>query len=302
MTFSNIATKKILNGVSNNESGAPLGDGFPFLKYAWEVEFQIQGKDPIGLNTTGKYLGPLVAKTCELPRWSIDTQVVNVYNHKTLVQTKLNYETITVTLYDQTNNVAESLIWDFFKGQFDVSDGSKIDSFAPMTVTIKMKNLSGNGAEDKVYRLENTYIVDAQHDTLDYSASEVVNWTLTLRFEDLTVDPFLVGSPKKIQMNQPAASPAASPAAQPAEPPQHVDGDAQGGNVPSPGTDWPDGDDKTNSNAFQTMNEQSNAVEKQRIDKLKNRKKSEIYGTAPLRDPQWQQVTTSRISKFRKGL
>jgi len=184
MAFTNLATKLLLNGMQVNSG--PLGNGFPYLKFAWEVELSVgSGGEAVGLFSTG----PLVAKSCELPRFSVETQVVNVYNHKTIVQTKMNYEPITMTFYDQTNDVAESLIWDFVKGQFDPSDASKKTGIAPMTVTIKMKNLSGEG-EDKVYTLLNAFITDAQHDTLDYSTSDPVVWTITLRYEDLETQDF----------------------------------------------------------------------------------------------------------------
>ena len=181
MAFTNLATKLLLNDKQVNSG--PLGDGFPYLKFAWEVELSLdEGGGAKGLTSTG----PLVAKTCELPRFSVETQVINVYNHKTIVQTKMNYEPITMTFYDQTNNVAESLIWNFVKGQFDSPDATKNNSKLPLTVQITMKNLSGDGA-DKMYTLINAYIVDAQHDTLDYSTSDPVVWTITLRYEELNI-------------------------------------------------------------------------------------------------------------------
>lgn len=201
MAFTNLATKLILNDMQVNSG--PLGDGFPYLKFAWEVELSLDSGNNEGARQTvdsraptsqssssSKGLfstGPLVAKTCELPRFSVETQVVNVYNHKTIVQTKMNYEPITMTFYDQTNNVAESLIWEFVKGQFDPTDVTKKPGLAPLSVTIKMKNLSGDG-DDKVYVLKNAFITDAQHDSLDYSTSDPVVWTITLRYEDLEVN------------------------------------------------------------------------------------------------------------------
>lgn len=189
MAFTNLATKLMLNDMQVNSG--PLGNGFPYLKFAWEVELSVDsGGESTGLFSTG----PLVAKSCELPRFSVETQVVNVYNHKTIVQTKMNYEPITMTFYDQTNDVAESLIWDFVKGQFDPSDASKKPGIAPMVVTIKMKNLSGEG-DDKIYTLTNAYITDAQHDTLDYSTSDPVMWTITLRYEELQTNDFKGATP-----------------------------------------------------------------------------------------------------------
>jgi hypothetical protein len=184
MAFTNLASKLILNDKQIN--AGPLSNGFPFIKFAWTVEIQVgEEGEPKGIESTG----PLVAKTCELPRFSIDTQVVNVYNHKTIVQTKMNYEPITMTFYDQTNSTAESLIWEYVNGQFDPTDASKKPGVLPLTIIITLSNLSGEG-EDKVYTLKNAYIVDAQHDTLDYSTSDPVLWTLTVRYEDLETNEF----------------------------------------------------------------------------------------------------------------
>ena len=182
MTFSNLAKQKILNGRDTHGSGpdtSPMGDGYIFLKYAWSIKISDTGLDSAP---------PLVAKTCELPRWSVETQMVNVYNHKTIVQTKLNYEPISMSFYDQVNGSAERLLWNYVKGQFDDTDGSKTPNFAPLTIEITMKDLSGDSVGDKVYTLTDAYITDAQHDTLDYSTSDVVLWTITVRYEDLKID------------------------------------------------------------------------------------------------------------------
>ena len=272
MSYKNLATQAILNGVQSYGPDQNFGDGFPYLKFAWEVTFNQaeeagQGAnspsatptpnnaqaiaDKLGLkpnnglslgqaltqleknyNGNGQNLGQaldqlannqqapstttpatgeqglsssptVVAKTCELPRWSTDTQIVNVYNHKTLVQTKLTYEPITITFYDQVGGGVEKLIWTHVKGQFDSSDGSKAAKKSPLTIVITMKNLSRQGP-DKVYTLKNAYITDAQHDTLDYSSSDVILWTITVRYEDLETNEFngptptvATGVPKK---------------------------------------------------------------------------------------------------------
>lgn len=181
MAFTNLAKNKILNGQDSHGAGPdtrPMGDGYVFLKYAWTVKISDKDLDSAP---------PLVAKTCELPRWSVETQIVNVYNHKTIVQTKLNYEPITMSFYDQINGSAERLMWDYVKGQFDDTDGSKTPNYAPLTIEIAMKDLSGEGIGDKVYTLKSAFITDAQHDTLDYSTSDVVLWTITVRYEDLEI-------------------------------------------------------------------------------------------------------------------
>lgn len=181
MTYSNIATKKVLSGIQSHGPNIGLGEGFPYLKYAWELYV----RDTDGKGNMLITLPPLIAKTVELPRWSTDTQIINVYNHKTIVQTKFNWEPITISFYDQVNKSAECLIWHFVKAQFDAPDGSKAPKHKDLDLEIRMKNLSGPGAKDKVYKLKKAYIVDAQHDTLDYSTSDVVLWTVTIRYEEL---------------------------------------------------------------------------------------------------------------------
>lgn len=182
MTYSNLATRKILSGHQSHDAGIGLGEDFPYLKYAWELYV----RDTDSRGHTLITLPPLIAKTVELPRWSTDTQVVNVYNHKTIVQTKFNWEPITISFYDQVNKSAECLIWHFVKAQFDAPDGSKAPKHKDLDLEIRMKNLSSPGQfKDKVYKLKKAYIVDAQHDTLDYSVSDVVLWTVTIRYEEL---------------------------------------------------------------------------------------------------------------------
>ena len=181
MAFTNLAKKLILNGQDSHGAGpdtSPMGNGYIFLKYAWSIKISDDGLDSAP---------PLVAKTCELPRWTAETQIVNVYNHKTIVQTKLTYEPITMSFYDQVNGTAERLIWKYVQAQFDDTDGSKKPDFAPLTIEISMKDLSGEGAGDKVYTLTDAFIVDAQHDTLDYSTSDVVLWTISVRYENLKI-------------------------------------------------------------------------------------------------------------------
>lgn len=181
MAFTNLAKKLILNGRDTHGPGpdtSPMGNGYIFLKYAWSIKISDDGLDSAP---------PLVAKTCELPRWTAETQIVNAYNHKTIVQTKLTYEPITMSFYDQVNGTAERLIWKYVQAQFDDTDGSKKPDFTPLTIEISMKDLSGEGTGDKVYTLTDAFIVDAQHDTLDYSTSDVVLWTISVRYENLKI-------------------------------------------------------------------------------------------------------------------
>jgi hypothetical protein len=164
-----------------------VSNKYPYLKYTWKATF-LYTLDSLCTPVTTE---DLTLKTFELPRWTTDTQVVNAYNHKTIVQTRLNWEPITISFYDQQNDAVDSFIWSFVRGQFDPSDASKAARHTPFDVMISMhRNSNGplviasNSSKD--YLLRNCYIIDATHDTLDYSQSDVVLWTITLRYEDLT--------------------------------------------------------------------------------------------------------------------
>ena len=228
--------------------GLPVSTRHPYYKYTWRATFEFEnatgGSDQQpGLDARGRQnaaadprvltkgsegetatsVEDITLKTFELPRWTTETQVVNQYNHKTIVQTKLNYEPITISFYDQQNDAVDKLIWDFVKGQFDPNDASKKAGIRPLKVTVSMDKQSAGGdpSQAKTYTLGSAYIVDAQHDTLDYSTSDVVLWTITLRYETLDTKDFEGAPPKQavgIAASQPATPPAAAETTSPTPP------------------------------------------------------------------------------------
>lgn len=185
-------------GTRDSSTGTAVSTNYPYYKYTWTASFEFDGGDTGENEFTDEDAAAITLRTFEMPRWTSDTQVVNVYNHKTLVQTKLNWEPITITFYDQQNDAVEKLVWSFVKGQFDPNDGSKAARKRPLKITVKMHKFSGGDietADNKTYVLENAYIVDAQHDTLDYSTSDAVLWTVSIRFENLTWSGGFEGEP-----------------------------------------------------------------------------------------------------------
>ena len=186
----NYATQRF--GIEDNDGSSSSGlvsNRYPYLKYTWKgsiVYDIIGGCNPVTADD-------MTFKTIELPRWTTETQIVNAYNHKTIVQTKLNYEPITISFYDQQNDAVDAFIWSFVKNQFDPCDASKAPKHNPFDMFIYMHAQSGgplrlsktSNSSTKLYVLKNCYIVDATHDTLDYSQSDVVLWTITVRYECL---------------------------------------------------------------------------------------------------------------------
>lgn len=81
----------------------------PKTKFLYHVVFNINpevktlgtGYDRIELN--------MLVKSAELPKFSLDTSVVNQYNRKRIVTTKINYDPISITFHDDNNNTTTDM-------------------------------------------------------------------------------------------------------------------------------------------------------------------------------------------------
>jgi hypothetical protein len=181
-------------------SGSP-GEQLIRPKYLFDVTFYSKS------NTTLQEQSKMTVKalrTIELPRYTIETEVINSWNVRQLVPTKVQFDPITIAFNDTTDNKFQSFLTTYLN---DVSS-----NFDPIQVATSMKTmrtgLDGFGLKIrpdmgdtvfekieivKFYR-DNTStitlwrpkIVDVQHDNLDYAASEAVTWTISVRFEAIT--------------------------------------------------------------------------------------------------------------------
>ena len=176
----------------------------PRLKYLFKVEFY-----------SSKYITlpyRLIfdsVRTIELPKFSIETEVVNAWNVRQSIPTRINFEPVSITFTDTIDNRFQNFIKEYMNivsGSFQKSDRSVrkgFDSFG-------MKSLATNadspldkivitrfyGADVNRENLDNKSeitlwrpkIVDVQHDTLDYGSSDALTWQISLRYESVTYD------------------------------------------------------------------------------------------------------------------
>lgn len=148
-------------------------------------------------------------RTIELPKYSIETEVANAYNVRQLIPTKIVFEPISVSFTDTLDNRFQKFITTYM----NIISGS----FAAQTKSVRKGydnfglQLLDTDADCPIDRIEITRfygadldrnelankskvtlwrpkIVDVQHDTLDYSASEAVTWQLSLRYESVTYE------------------------------------------------------------------------------------------------------------------
>jgi hypothetical protein len=175
------------------------------LKFHFKVEI-FSSQYSAQLQTPARLMFDAV-RTIELPKYSIETEVANAWNVRQPIPTKINFEPISISFTDTLDNRFQN----FIKNYMDIVSGN----FAPQTKSmrkgfddfgIKMLESGKDCPIDKivitrfygadadrqnlqtpsVVTLWRPKIVDVQHDTLDYSASEAITWQVSLRYESVT--------------------------------------------------------------------------------------------------------------------
>ena len=75
-------------------------------------------------NNGDKYDVGLLAKKVDLPKFKITTETLNQYNRKTVVQTKLNYDPISIDFHDDNSDMTHNLWLNYFKHYYADSNQS----------------------------------------------------------------------------------------------------------------------------------------------------------------------------------
>lgn len=171
------------------------------LKYFFKVEFYISK-----YNMPNKAIYDCI-RTIELPKYSIDSEVVNSWNVRQVVPTKINFEPISITFNDTVDNRFQNFIvryMDIVSNSFQKLDRSVrtgLDGFGLNSLKTDADSVIDKiviyrfyGADSDRENFENAAIctlwrpkiIDVQHDTLDYSSSDAVTWQISLRYESVT--------------------------------------------------------------------------------------------------------------------
>ena len=183
-------------------SGSP-GEQLVRPKYLFDVIFytstntDLQSKAKLAVRTI---------RTIELPKFSIETEVVNAWNVRQLIPTRINYEPISIAFNDTTDNGFQQFIKTYMgeistnfdpdqlkksmlplRKEFD-GFGLKVRPSIGDTVIDKIEIIKFYGSKQSTFTLWRPKIIDIQHDTLDYSASEAVTWTISLRYEAVSIE------------------------------------------------------------------------------------------------------------------
>ena len=148
--------------------------------------------------------------TVSMPSWSFDTQILNQYNKKRVVQGKLNYDPMTVSFYDTFDNEFVKLLKDYTRHYYN--NGRGLDYFNetsrevidPIYSTSMGYTLttaenryyfdriiieqSGNAnVSPRQIILKHPMITNVQSDTLSYADSQGVTFTVTFQPESIHI-------------------------------------------------------------------------------------------------------------------
>jgi hypothetical protein len=110
----------------------------PRFKFLFHVVFTLNYNEIPALknakifNPENVYNLSLAVKTVELPKFSIDTTTLNQYNRKRVVQTKINYEPVSITFHDDGgDNIRE--MWYQYYSYYYKDPAQKYVNNAPTT-------------------------------------------------------------------------------------------------------------------------------------------------------------------------
>jgi hypothetical protein len=126
----------------------------PKLKFLFHVEFDINDNVYQTLIPDGSNFS-LAVKTVALPSYTFDTHVLNQYNRKRIVQTKLKYDDIQIVFHDDNGNMINKLWYNYYTYYYQ-------DATIPTVIpsgrnTPRPKVVPDNKSKLENYNLRNIY-------------------------------------------------------------------------------------------------------------------------------------------------
>ena len=176
-------------------------------------------------------IGALV-KSAELPKFKMATEVLNQYNKKTYVQSKIEYTPVTLALHDDHDNTTTALWEAYYRYYFadnseatksfvsgpdkfndlkyrpQPSEGSRVDygmnngikTYKPFFKSISIFQL--NRQQFTGFNLVNPIITDWSHDSLNQSDGKLLENKMTIGYETVQ---YATGKLKSNNINSPDA-------------------------------------------------------------------------------------------------
>ena len=169
-----------------NDVGIPGGVGtgilHPKLKNKWNITFQ-----GIGNSVSGQALS-LQAVSVERPKLSHEEIELNRYNSKVWIAGKHTFEPVTLTIEDDLTGTASRIVQEQVqKQQFLIgAEGQWLASAAEGSLykfATVLNLLDGNEQVVESWNLEGSWLQNIDWGDLDYSSSEALTITMTIRYD-----------------------------------------------------------------------------------------------------------------------
>lgn len=190
----------------------------PKQKFLYHVSFNINSASAVTIpnfnSTVSEELNMLV-KSVDLPKYSIDTVTKNQYNKKRKLQTRINYDPITIVFHDDNYGITTAMWQMYYQYYFRDGTYGKKDPTNTMSSTVPKEYNRGNalsgedankykyGMDSDVsapfftsiqiyqmarkrytcYTLINPIITAWQGDTLAYGNNDTVANSMTIEYE-----------------------------------------------------------------------------------------------------------------------
>lgn len=90
----------------------------PKFKFLFHVSFTLNYKQipqlaaSMGVDDISNI--SLLVKTVDLPKYSIETETLNQYNRKRVVQTKINYDPVSITFHDDSGDLIRNMWYNYY--------------------------------------------------------------------------------------------------------------------------------------------------------------------------------------------
>lgn len=140
----------------------------PKRKFRWALE--IEGLDAFYMKTSAR------------PTWTWETTTIDWINTKRYLAGKMEYETMTVTLYDPIAPSAAQQVMEWVRLNYEVVSGrAGYADFYKRDITLKMLDPVGTVVE--LWDLKGAWCENVTYGDLDYSSSDAAEIALTIRFD-----------------------------------------------------------------------------------------------------------------------
>ena len=158
----------------------------PKLQYRFRVSFVDMGTD----TATLRHLTQNVVSVSR-PNMSHEEVIVDSYNSKMYLAGKHTWEPVTIVFRDDMNSHVIKQIGQQLNKQVDHGDQASATAGSGYKFSVTIETLDGqNGGNDPeafdTWELQGCYIQNVQYGDLNYATSDMVQVTLTLRYDHAT--------------------------------------------------------------------------------------------------------------------